>query len=45
VDLTRQLVLGHVDWPLAVVHVLYLVVLTAVGWWLAVRSLTRRLAV
>jgi lipooligosaccharide transport system permease protein len=45
VDLTRQLVLGHVDWPLAVVHVLYLVVLTAIGWWLAVRALTRRLAV
>ncbi|MGZ4580328.1 MAG: ABC transporter permease [Nocardioidaceae bacterium] len=44
VDLVRQLVLGQVDAPLALVHVLYLVALTAVGWWLAVRSLTRRLA-
>jgi lipooligosaccharide transport system permease protein len=45
VDLTRQLVLGNVDVGLAFVHVAYLVVLTVVGWWLAVRALTRRLAV
>ena len=43
VDLTRMLVLGTVDWPLALVHVAYLAVMTAAGWWLAVRALTRRL--
>jgi len=43
VDLTRMLVLGAVDVPLALVHVAYLVVMTVVGWWLAVRALTRRL--
>jgi lipooligosaccharide transport system permease protein len=44
VDLTRMLVLGTVDGSLALVHVGYLVVLAGVGWWLAVRALTRRLA-
>ena len=43
VDLTRMLVLGTVDVPLALVHVAYLLVMTVVGWWLAVRALTRRL--
>ena len=43
VDLTRMLVLGDVDWPIAVVHVVYLVVLAAWGWWLTVRLLRRRL--
>jgi lipooligosaccharide transport system permease protein len=43
VDLTRMLVLGHVDGPLALVHVAYLAVLTAAGWWLTVRLLRRRL--
>jgi len=43
VDLTRMLVLGNVDWPTAVVHVVYLVVLAAWGWWLTVRRLRRRL--
>ena len=43
VDLTRMLVAGHVDWPIALVHVVYLVVLAALGWWLAVRLLHRRL--
>jgi len=43
VDLTRMLVLGHLDAGLALVHVLYLVILTAAGWWLTVRLLTRRL--
>ncbi|MGN6129125.1 MAG: ABC transporter permease [Nocardioidaceae bacterium] len=43
VDLTRMLTLGRVDWPLAAVHVAYLAVLAAVGWWWAVRRLTRRL--
>ncbi len=43
VDLSRTLVLGTTDGSLALVHVAYLVVFTAVGWWLAVRSLTKRL--
>jgi lipooligosaccharide transport system permease protein len=43
VDLTRMLVLGDVDGRWAAVHVAYLVVLGAVGWWLTVRRLTRRL--
>ncbi len=43
VDLTRMLVLGHVDLSLALVHVAYLSVLAAIGWWLTVRLLTKRL--
>jgi lipooligosaccharide transport system permease protein len=43
VDLTRMLVLGQVDVALALVHVVYLAVLTALGWMLTVRLLTRRL--
>ena len=43
VDLTRMLVLGHVDWSTALVHVAYLGVLAAAGWWLAVRNLQKRL--
>ena len=43
VDLTRMLTLGHVDWPLAGIHVLYLAALGALGWWWAVRRLGRRL--
>jgi lipooligosaccharide transport system permease protein len=45
VDLTRMLVLGSVDGPLAAAHLAYLLVLTAVGWWLAVRRLDKRLEV
>lgn len=43
VDLTRMLTLGEVDWPLAAVHVAYLVALTLAGWFWAVRRLTRRM--
>jgi len=43
VDLTRMLVLGRVDGSLATVHVVYLAVMTAIGWWWANRRLTRRL--
>jgi lipooligosaccharide transport system permease protein len=43
VDLTRMLVLGHLDASSAVVHVVYLAVLSAVGWWLTVRQLHKRL--
>lgn len=43
VDLTRMLVLGQVDGGLALVHVAYLAVLAAAGWWLTVRLLTKRL--
>ena len=43
VDLTRMLVLGEVDWSMALVHVVYLAVLTVIGYRLAVRMLTKRL--
>ena len=43
VDLTRMLVLGHVDTSLAVVHVAYLGALALAGWLLATRLLHRRL--
>jgi len=43
VDLTRMLVLGNVDGSLALIHLVYLAVLAAVGWVLAVRLLERRL--
>lgn len=45
VDLTRMLVLGNVDGSRALVHVVYLLALSALGWWLAVRRLQKRLAV
>lgn len=45
VDLTRMLVLDRVDGSLALVHLGYLVVLAAVGWWLAVWRLAKRLEV
>lgn len=44
VDLTRMLVLGQVDGWMALVHVAYLGGLAASGWWLAVRTLQKRLA-
>ncbi len=43
VDLTRMLVLGRVDASSALVHLTYLGVLAALGWWLTVRLLRRRL--
>ncbi|WP_081795326.1 ABC transporter permease [Nocardioides sp. URHA0020] len=43
VDLTRMLTLGDVDWPLAAIHVLYLAVLAVLGWFWAVRRLTKRM--
>ncbi len=43
VDLTRMLVLGHVDVSMALVHVAYLGVLAVVGWFWAVRRLSRRM--
>lgn len=43
VDLTRMLALGHVDGSRAVLHLLYLVVLAAVGVVAAERALERRL--
>ena len=45
VDLTRMLLLGHVDIGAALVHVAYLVVLALVGWLLAVWRLDKRLEV
>lgn len=43
VDLTRMLVLGNLDVGMALVHVGYLGVLAAAGWWLTVRQLSKRL--
>ena len=43
VDLTRMLVLDQLRPGAAVVHVSYLLVLTLVGWVLAVRRLDKRL--
>lgn len=43
VDLTRMLVLGQLDVSMALIHVAYLIVLAALGWWLTVRHLTKRL--
>jgi lipooligosaccharide transport system permease protein len=43
VDLTRMLVLDNVDWSMAAIHVVYLGVLAVVGWFWAVRRLTRRM--
>jgi lipooligosaccharide transport system permease protein len=43
VDLTRMLTLGNFDGSVAVVHVAYLLVMTGLGWWWAVRRLERRL--
>ncbi len=45
VDLTRMLVLGDVRPGLALVHLTYLVVLSLVGWWLAVWRLDKRMEV
>jgi lipooligosaccharide transport system permease protein len=43
VDLIRMLMLGTVDLPWVFVHLIYLLALTVVGWWLAGRRLTARL--
>ena len=45
VDLTRMLTLDRLDGSTAAVHVLYLVVLAVLGWFWAVRRLTRRMVV
>jgi lipooligosaccharide transport system permease protein len=44
VNLTRMLCLDQVDGSTAVVNLLVLVAVLAAGWWLALRTLTRRLA-
>jgi lipooligosaccharide transport system permease protein len=43
VDLTRMLCLDHVDISTAVLHVVVLVVVMVPGWFVAVRTLSRRL--
>jgi lipooligosaccharide transport system permease protein len=45
VDLTRMLVLGEVNTGLALVHLVYLLTLSLVGWLLAVWRLAKRLEV
>lgn len=44
VDLSRMLCLDTVEWPLAGIHLLVLVVMTVVGWLWAIRGLERRLS-
>jgi lipooligosaccharide transport system permease protein len=43
VDLARMATLGRWNGDLALVHVAYLAVMLALGWWWAVRRLTRKL--
>lgn len=43
VDLTRMLTLGRLDGSSAAIHLAYLLVMCAAGWWLAVRRLEKRL--
>jgi lipooligosaccharide transport system permease protein len=45
VDLTRMVLLERVDAGAALFHLGYLGAMTVIGWWLASRALTRRLAV
>ena len=45
VSLSRMFCVGQVDWSMVVLHVVVLVTLTVVGWFLAVRNLDRRLEV
>jgi lipooligosaccharide transport system permease protein len=44
VDLTRMILLDTVDARLVVLHLTYLAVMAALGWWFAASRLTRRLA-
>jgi lipooligosaccharide transport system permease protein len=44
VDLTRMLTVGDLDWSAAAVHVLYLAALAVLGWFWAVRRLSRRMS-
>ncbi len=44
VNLTRMLCLGHVDGSVAALNAAVLVALLVSGWWVAIRTLTRRLA-
>jgi lipooligosaccharide transport system permease protein len=43
VNLTRMLCLGQVDGSTALVNIVVLVVVLVTGWWVAIRTLTRRL--
>jgi lipooligosaccharide transport system permease protein len=43
VNLTRMLCLDHVDWSTAAINVVVLVVVIVAGWWVAIRTLERRL--
>ena len=43
VDLTRMFTVGQVDWSMVAVHVAYLTVLAAAGWFWAVRRLSKRM--
>lgn len=45
VDLARMFTVDHVDWPLALLHVVVLLGAVVAGWWLAITGLTRRVVV
>ena len=44
VNLTRMLCLDTVDWSTAAVNTAVLLAVLVPGWWVAIRTLTRRLA-
>jgi len=44
VNLTRMFCVDDVDWSTAVVNVVFLVAVLVSGWWVALRTLTRRMA-
>jgi lipooligosaccharide transport system permease protein len=44
VNLTRMFCLDHLDWSTAAINIVVLVAVLVSGWWLAIRTLTRRLA-
>ena len=44
VNLTRMFCVDNIDWSTALVNVVFLVAVLVSGWWVAIRTLTRRMA-
>jgi lipooligosaccharide transport system permease protein len=44
VNLTRMFCVDNIDWSTALVNVIFLVAVLVSGWWVAIRTLTRRMA-
>jgi len=44
VNLARMFCVDNIDWTTALVNVVFLVVVLVSGWWVAIRTLTRRMA-